>query len=177
MLDQETLRSLVHYDPETGIMIWLPKKGSDKYTKIWNKRHAGKPLATIDGTGYIKTCIGKERKQYLVHRLIWLYVFGEFPEGHHIDHKNRNRSDNRLDNLRLTNPVLNKHNTETPANNTSGIKGVCKCKQTGKWTAQIYKSSKHIHLGRFDDIEDAKSAYVTASIKYAKEFSIYYENQ
>jgi hypothetical protein len=42
--------------------------------------------------------------------------------------------------------------------NTSGIKGVTWFRKENKWRAQITCRGKDIHIGDFDNIEDAQNA-------------------
>lgn len=55
-------------------------------------------------------------------------------------------------------------------NNTSGYKGVTYDKSTEKWVAQITFKSKHYHLGKFKNIEDAIKARKQGEEKYFKSF-------
>ena len=52
---------------------------------------------SVHSTGYVR--IGIDGRKYTSHRLAWLYVHGVWPSDQ-IDHINRNRSDNRIANLR-----------------------------------------------------------------------------
>jgi hypothetical protein len=49
-------------------------------------------------------------------------------------------------------------------NNTSGIEGVYYHKRDKNWFSQIYSDKKHIHLGSFACIADAKAAYDVATM-------------
>jgi len=73
---------------------------------------------TIAGT--IKTDLYRsiviDRKSYCAHRLIWLYVYGKFPDNY-IDHINHDRSDNRIENLRDVTISENNRNRKTFPNN------------------------------------------------------------
>lgn len=55
---------------------------------------------------------------------------------------------------------------EKPKNNSSGYKGVCWNKYHNKWQAYIRLHNKRIHLGYFDDIEDAVKARIKGEEKY-----------
>jgi hypothetical protein len=143
----------------------------------WNKRYAGKKIGQVlnnDGYWTISFVLDKKTRYFLSHRLAWLYVYGTFPDGP-LDHVNRNKLDNRISNLREATCSLNSHNTGLNSKNKSGIKGVSWFKTTKKWQALIVWQRKTIFLGTFSNIEDAETAYKTASLKYAKEFSIYHE--
>lgn len=59
--------------------------------------------------GYLVVSI--RGRQYLVHRLVAETFIGPIPEGHEIDHINRDRSDNSADNLRIVSHRENCYNT------------------------------------------------------------------
>jgi hypothetical protein len=177
MLDQKMLQSIVSYDPDTGVMIWLPKNVVKHQDKRWNTIFAGKQVGRIESDGYLGTNIkvGNIQKSVKIHRLAWLYMFGHFPDGP-LDHINRIKSDNRISNLRIANASLNGHNIESFSTNKSGVKGVSWCKLSKKWKAIFVFRGKHMHLGLYVDIENAKNAYALASYLHVKEFSIYSGN-
>jgi len=87
-----------------------------------------------------------------------------------IDHINMVKDDNRISNLRECTRSQNNANRLTCKSNKSGAKGVCRHKQTGKWMAKMTKDNKSIHLGLFENIEDAAQAYAEAAKKYHGEF-------
>ena len=151
----EKLRELLHYDPATGIFTWKVRTAHN--VKVGDA--AGCP----GGAGYL--LIGLQRRLYLAHRLAWLYTYGEWPEDQ-IDHINRNRSDNRISNLREVSHKQNLQNAGKYSNNTSGHPGVVWDKQKSKWKARIKHNYKLIHLGRFTDIEEALSARKAAEKRY-----------
>jgi hypothetical protein len=177
VLDQSTLRSLVHYDPESGIFTWLKREGVDRYINNWNVRFAGnKGGSWHRARGYVVIAITIDClcKKYAAHRLAWLYVHGNLPSSA-IDHTNRIKTDNRINNLRLATDSQNKYNTALRKDNASGATGVYWHKGKGKWRCEFQFEGKKNHLGYFDNFEDAKAAYVSTSVCYAKEFSIFYE--
>ncbi len=73
-----------------------------------------------------------------------------------IDHIDRNKTNNKLENLRLVSAVLNRRNSSIRQKNKSGVTGVHWSKQSKKWCAQItpYKT-KIVHLGFFESKQDA----------------------
>ena len=103
MLTQAELKQLLIYDPVTGVFINRVTRNSQAL--IGNEAGTNHP----DGYRHMKI----NHKCYLAHRLAWLYVHGEWPDGQ-IDHINGNRKDNRIENLRL---VCNKQNSENPGDN------------------------------------------------------------
>lgn len=78
----------------------------------------------------------------LAHRLIWEAFNGEIPEGMEIDHINTIRSDNRLENLRLTTIKENRNNSLTKAKYKESNKGKISLKQLQK----IEKRKKPVFL-------------------------------
>ena len=109
---QAKLREDFTYDPETGDFI--------KYDGRWGG---------VSKRGYIQ--LTYEETTYVVHRLIWMWVYGEEPE--QIDHINGDRQDNRLENLRNVDPLTNQRNRTKNKNNSSGFNGVCWDKESWQW--------------------------------------------
>ena len=94
-----------------------------------------------------------------------MYVHGSFPEGY-VDHINRIKIDNRIENLREVSKAQSRENIGVSNNNKSGLKGVWMHKQTKKWCASIGYKKKNIHLGSFTSIDDAYQAYKKAAATY-----------
>lgn len=139
MITQEYLKSKFDYDPETGI---LSRKNPD-----WRCKGGW-----VDHEGYLRfTVFGKDNK---AHRLIWMYVNGEWPN--QIDHINGVRTDNRICNLRNITHLENMKNQRIYKNNKSGVMGVYWDKDAGKWRACIRIAKKLYNLGYFKDLELAK---------------------
>lgn len=154
-MNQKLLKELVEYCPETGIMRW--KKRCESHFKNglrvsnWNTKYAGKELTTLDGKGYV---VGSFfAKRYLVHRLAWLYMTGEWPNI--IDHINGNKTDNRFKNLRNVSNQENHMNCRRANNNTSGVTGVYKNKSNGLWCAQMKFNGHTYHLGSSKNFDEA----------------------
>jgi hypothetical protein len=88
-----------------------------------------------------------------------------------VDHIDGNRMNNQRSNLRIATSSQNKMNRGPRKDNTSGYKGVSWHSQNNKWTARIKAGDKYLHLGLFDNIEDAKNAYNKSAIELHKEFA------
>jgi len=159
MLTQSRLKELLHYDEETGIFTRKTKIGRYKLGSISGAKH---------NKGYVQIMIDGEN--YLAHRLAWFYVYGEFPKNQ-IDHINRIKTDNRIENLRQATSSQNGANKNKQINNSTGYTGVTFDKNRSKWMARIWVNNKVIHLGRFSSPIEANSAYVEASKIHHKEFS------
>jgi hypothetical protein len=91
-----------------------------------------------------------------------MYVHGSFPDGD-LDHINRNKKDNRIENLRVVTKSQNRQNITAHKNNKSGMKGVWLHKQTKRWCSTIGFNNKNKHLGSFSTKEEAQAAYMAAS--------------
>jgi len=91
------------------------------------------------------------------------FIMNNIDKKFEYDHINRNKWDNRKDNLRISNHALNKFNQEPSRNNTSGYKGVSK--KGNKWSARIKYDGKYRYVGFFDDKVSAAIAYNEAAQK------------
>lgn len=157
---QERLLELLNYCPKTGRLTWRVNHGNRRvgqqagtHSKINGYRHI-----SIDGVYY------KE------HRLIWMYVNGEWPKDQ-IDHINRKRDDNRIQNLRESSQTENMANGSLQSNNTSGYRGVSFNKGVRKWEAYIRKDRKRTNLGVFTKKAHAAIAYNAAAKVLFGEFA------
>jgi hypothetical protein len=154
-LTAEYLRSILHYDSETGIFT--------RKVSTSNRVKVGDVAGCPDGGGYLQISVCS--RIYLAHRLAWLHFHGTWPTDQ-IDHINRDRADNRISNLREVTNKQNMQNKSKPSNNTSGHPGVCWYKQNSKWVAKIMHNQKSIHLGCFTTIEEAITARKAAEKLY-----------
>ena len=150
-LEQDLLKELLNYDPETGVFTWAVDRGNVK---------AGSIAGCLFMQGYIGISINKS--SYKAHRLAWIYMYGVIPKGLTVDHKNGNKSDNSLDNLRLATTAQQNQNAKIYASNTSGFVGVVWHKQSNKWRAYITVNKQTKHLGSFNTPEAANDARIKA---------------
>ena len=156
MITQQYIKELFHYNEHTGDFTRLIKRGSS---------HVGDIAGSITWNGY--TSIYIDGKNYRAHQLAWLYVHGVWPDTD-IDHINRNKSDNRIVNLRLASRSQNNINSGLHSHNTSGFRGVYASRN--KWAAQIKLNGKKIYLGRFNTAEEAHQCYLAAARELYGEF-------
>ena len=115
-----------------------------------------------DTSGYIRIDIKK--KQYLLHRIIFKYHNDDFdiadiPRNNPIDHKNINKLDNRIENLRAVSNSQNNRNKNKKPNCSSKYKGVSWNNENNKWRVGIRINNKTKHLGYFDIEEEAADVY------------------
>lgn len=104
----EHLAEALDYNPATGEFVWKERpaahfhdagKPAEMRRKLWNGKFAGKPALTCcDPRGYRKGMLNQ--KMVWAHRAAIALAIGEWPEGE-VDHINRDKSDNRISNLRV----------------------------------------------------------------------------
>lgn len=127
-------------------------------SNLHSKQREGQEVGSLNNCGYLKVCLDKQN--YLIHRLIFLMHYGYLPEM--LDHIDRNKLNNRIENLRECDKEVNSWNRDKQANNTSGYRGVSWNKAAGKWHAYIKIKGKRKHLGLFSTPEEANEAYEKA---------------
>ena len=149
----ELLRELFRYDQETGFLYYR------KQPSVYRRSDLSKPVGTCGKNGYL--VITLSRTSYRVHRLIWKIAYGVEPAAI-IDHKNGNRLDNKLSNLREATSSQNVANSRRNAPK----RGVTKYR--GKWKAQCAGKSKV-----FSTWEEAHQVHVQWHLQDFGEFSIY----
>lgn len=155
MLTHERLKELLDYNPETGLF-------TNKVTRR-GRALQGKTAGGKDKDDYI--VIRLDYELYRAHHLAWLYVYGVWPSDL-MDHKNRIRYDNRIENVREATFADNLQNTGQYKTNKSGYRGVCFDKRSKKWRATIAVHHKQKYLGLFDTPEEAHEAYLKAKAQY-----------
>ena len=178
MVSLARIMDAVSYDPDSGLLHWK-ERGADAFTKgkrtakqkaqIFNAHYAGKTaFSSLTSAGYLAGTF--EKKSVKAHRVAWALHYGEWPELP-IDHINGERSDNRLQNLRLANQAQNSRNSAKYklAKATSPYKGVSRL--GGKWKAAIDADHTRVYLGLFDDEVVAATAYDLAASVLHGEFA------
>lgn len=161
MITQEYLKECLVYDPETGVFTWKERPrehfSSDRICNSWNTRYSNKQAGVIDARGYVKICIGS--RAYKSHRLAWLYVYGTSPKKH-IDHRNGIKTDNRIENLRDVDCVVNQQNRrKAQPNSKSGVLGAMMT-PCGTYQVKIRINGKTISYGTYATAEEANRVYI-----------------
>lgn len=157
---QDLLHQLLNYDPATGIFTWRNIVSSRTRVNV------GDQAGTISEEGYL--VIGINRCQYRAHRLAWIYMNGCLPR-HQIDHKDKDKTNNKWSNLREATHSQNQMNKRT-TRKTPGLKGTTFNPKRG-WIAQIRKDKKTINLGVFKTTEQAHQRYLEAAASLFGEFA------
>jgi len=156
---EEVAREL-EYDPGWGLFQWRIRKAGRDFGPFF--------AGSADANGY--RVIRLNGKLYFAHRLAWLLSTGAWP-ANQIDHKDGNRSNNRISNLRECTNQENMLNSKLYITSASGIKGVHWHSKARKWEAQTYINGKKSYLGLFESIDDAKDCVMKAREKNHGEFA------
>lgn len=157
-INLDRIKRLLTYDPETGVFTRLVSiKG----------RKAGDIAGCLSDRGYVNIIVDGVRLKG--HRLAWAFIHGFYPE-FEIDHKDRNRANNAINNLRPATRSQQIVNRDTSARNTSGAKGVYML-PSGRWRARICKGRNYIHLGYFDSMIEAEAVYKKAASELFGDFA------
>jgi len=82
-------------------------------------------------------------------------IMGQPPVGYEIDHINRDKLDNRKENLRFVTHSENLRNGKLHSTNTSGYNGVARMSGVDKWRAYCTENGKQKHIGYFSKKSDA----------------------
>jgi hypothetical protein len=145
------LREVLDYDPETGALTWR--------FRLSPNSKLGEPAGQIGAHGYRK--IRLDGKYYPASHLAWFHYYGE-PPAKLIDHKDRDKGNDRIENLRLATHSENARNRKGTSLSTTGLKGAARFnspKNAKKFRSTITIDGKRIHLGQFATAEEAHEAY------------------
>lgn len=157
MLTHERLLELLTYDPGTGLFHW-------RLSLTW-RRPVGSLAGTLTRYGYL--AIGLEGRKYYAQRLAWFYVHGVWPPSG-VDHKDRIKTNNKIDNLRLADQTQNMANSSAQKRNKTGFKGVLKKRK--RFQARITFEGRSLYFGVYDTPEEAHAAYCEAAKNLFGEF-------
>jgi hypothetical protein len=165
----DTLHSIIEYNPITGKLYWrertydmisilnMTKAGIHSF----NSRFAGKELSNKPGNnGYLMVgmMLNGAKITELQHRVAWALFHNKWAATDQVtvlDHINRDKTDNRIINLREVSNTDNHYNVDVRANNTSSKTGVSYKKDKKMWQAYYFFQEKQYHLGYFKDFEEA----------------------
>ena len=160
--DWKQYKDTYYWVSNYGKVKHVYKNGNEKYLK---------PCSCVSGHLQIKGC----KCLFSVHRMV-AECFIANPENKScVDHINGVPSDNHLSNLRwATRSENNQNMTKLNRKNTSGCSGVTSNKYKGKhkdWRVTIYVDRQKIHIGMFDEYDDAVNARRVAENTYFGEYA------
>jgi len=142
MITSEEVREIFEY--KDGMLFW--KMSPHQKIKV------GERAGSIGGTGYRKIQLFK--KTYKEHRLVWLWHY-PLNDDEILDHIDRDKTNNKIENLRVLSQSENNRNSERCNNSITGIQ-----KFHNKWKAFYWHNRKNHYLGHFETLEDAQEARV-----------------
>lgn len=150
VLKQDEIKNFFYF--ENGHLKW--KISTSNRIKVGD-------IAGTECSGYYRVRVNKKR--YMVHCLIWIYHYGDIPDGYVIDHINGDSLDYSLNNLQMITEHQNTIKQKAKSSNKHGFRGVYFKKDLGKWTANITFKRKRYIIGDFDTKELAALAYNKAA--------------
>lgn len=168
-LTKELLEECFTYHKD-GYLVWekrpkehfsdLPKYrvfntiNNGKVAGYFNKRTDSKR----EGFGYwrVGLTLGNCLGHFKMHRLIFLMHHGYLPKI--VDHRDRDTSNNKIENLRESDVSNNGGNSSISVSNTSGYKGVSTIKGRNKYSSSIECKGNTFFIGNYD-LDEAAAAY------------------
>jgi hypothetical protein len=150
MITASAARESFNYASDIGVLTWRVRPGG--------RVQIGDEAGSLTADGYL--VLQFEGRRYLVHRVIWLWMTGDWP-AFEVDHWNGSHADNRWSNLRDVQHKTNTENRQTAnSNNSTGFLGVSR--NTRGFVARIRLSGKSRCLGTFETPQAAHDAYLAA---------------
>jgi len=157
-----------------GIEI-RPCEGFPNYSvtrdgRVWSNRRGRwrKPHVNCK-RGYLQIGLKHSSSTVYIHRLVAEAYIGKI-DGFHVDHINRNRQDNRVENLRWVSVSANASNCASKGAG-SGFRGVHKL-WNGTWSVRFTRDGNKHHIGTFRCATKAAEAYDEAIRKIDGEHAI-----
>lgn len=138
------IKSKYDYDPVTGIISWkIDRPNAKKGTPVGRRAHQGYLV--------VRVCVDGKGRDLMSHRMAWLLQTGDWPDGQ-IDHINRDRTDNRFENLRDVDARTNSQNKKFRADGVTH--------QRGKFRAMCRINGKQRDFGSFETLDIAQRVVI-----------------
>ena len=170
---QKYLKECLRYESKTGKLFWKKRPlrhfVSRRWANTWNTRWAGREALNYsepDSYGYGSL----DGVPLAAHRVVWKMVSGQEPPAL-IDHKDRNKKNNKFKNLRAANSSQNGLNRNLSKANKSGRTGVSYNARDRKWLAQLSFNGQVLFGGLFKNKRDAIQARAAIESMVCGEFA------
>lgn len=147
-----------YFEYSDGCLYWKKAKGP--------RAPKGSRVGYLRKDGYYGTMFNK--KSYLVHRIIFGIVHGYLPEV--VDHKDHDRTNNLISNLREADYSKNIHNARLSKSNSTGVKGVRKTKN-GRFECRVAINGVTHQVGTFSSLLEAQEKIKEYRQNLHKEFT------
>jgi len=166
---EETVKKVKSKLTQAKVKRLFEYRDGELYWKVNNvkAKKGSKVFSLIGSKGYKYLRI--DTKSYQYGRIVFLMFHGYLP--YVVSYIDKNKNNTRIENLRAATPSQVHCYRGKRKNNTSGYKGVCLYKKTGKYIAKIKKLGKCYHLGTFNTPQEAHKAYCKAVKKLHGEFA------
>jgi len=161
MIIDEYIDNYLQY--KDGKIYWKNREGKHKHL---NRKEAG----SSHNAGYRRVRL--QGIDFLTHRVIFFMHYRYWPE--EVDHKNRDRSDNRIENLRPCTISQNRRNSGLRTDATPYGKNIGWNRLLSKYFVRLFKDGKYIYCGSFQDLELAQLVASEAREKYYGEWAYDY---
>ena len=143
------------YPSNTKNIVLIDKEDYDLVKEYcWNERKDGYIASRKDGK----------------HLSLSIFIMNFPSDGYDVDHINRNKLDNRKENLRIVTQHESVLNRGLYSTNKTGIEGVQETKYH-TWLASLQYSGKKVLGKTYKNKDDAIKARLSAEKKYYKEFA------
>lgn len=158
-MNEELIKQLLRYDPKTGNLYWRSDRGKHRAGSVAGRVHKS--------SGYIRVEIAG--KGMSAHRVAWFLHYGVWPTDQ-IDHINKDKTDNCIQNLREATNGQNRANTRSSSKH--GLKGVTfkPWLKERPWEARITSNKRVMSLGCYPTKEEAHQAYCNAAKRLHGDF-------
>lgn len=127
---------------------WVTQK--NKYGEYKRYMKPKECKVNIDNEGYYSVTLNNTKIR--LHRIIYETFIGDIPDGYVIDHKNGNRLDNSLDNLRAVPQNLNSRNTVLAKRPDIRKRG-------NKYFLRFSSDGDRKYYGMFNSYDEAENKY------------------
>lgn len=146
-------------------MVWSNVFAYDNGNLIWKIKpsrqyNVGDIAGSVYNTGYVRVKL--KGKRFMAHRIVWELHNGEIPKGYMIDHINGDKTDNRIENLRIATRAQNASNTLAKNYYVT---------RNGKYQVDVKCGGKHHYYGTYADKDEAIAVANYARDLHYKEFN------
>lgn len=166
----EVLAEMLRY--ADGQLFWLTRPRhhfkTTRQMNIWNAMWAGKRAGSPTLNGY--RSVGIDCTKFLEHRLIFYMVNGEISDTAEIDHIDRDRSNNRFENLRACTHTQNAMNQPGRKRTQALPKHVYWSKLEQKFKVYFRANGKRHNIGTFAGLAQAIAAAKNARARLHGEY-------
>lgn len=165
-IDINKIKLELYYEESSGKLFRKPREGTTLKDRQFNGRFGDKEAGTLRKDGYVRVKVCG--RYLLAHRVIWAIMYDRWPT-EIIDHKDRDRSNNRLSNLR---EATKSENCTNSLRKDGKHKGIRFDKRRGTFHVRLTKDGKTKYLGQAQTLEMAIDIYRKFSYSVHGEFTL-----